>query len=961
MKKIIVASVLATSVLLPIQANAEEIQGKVITLKDSIVRKGATEYYDAVATIPKNQTTAIIEDFTNSKGETWYRVDLNQIKGWVSANSFYKEYDIKRLVGTTAVLTFDKVNVRSGPGTEYKTGSQSSVSDKVSVLDITKNTKNEVWYKVSSSKHNGWVIQDYLKSESSVTNDTKAAKDLTFIGSTLKLSTSAANMRSGASTSYKVTGTIPSGKSLKISDSFTNSVKEVWFNVEYNGIKGWIRSDLFILTDVAGQATSTKVAVGNGNVHSGATSAYKVVSTVKSGTSYVTHQNFTNSLGEKWTEVTYATGKKGWIRSELFVVSAVGGSTASTKLALATGSVYSGATTAYKIVSTIKSGSSYLTHQSFTNSMGEKWTQVTYALGKKGWVLTKVFENSTIPSKTVTKDSTIHSGATQSYKVLTSIKVGSKLLVHQEFTNSSKQKWYQVTYFEGKKGWIQASAFGEISTTPTSSTSLITEENRLKVSVPVANMRSGPNTTYPVINQSKQENQFTSDGYTKDATNAKWFRVTLNTGKHAWLHESVVSVIEKQLIITKSIQTNNATVYSSQSFGSSHVTTLKHLESVQVLKKVTAADKSSWLHINTASGVSGWIPEFEILTSLPTKYGKIKTNVYSGASTSYRIIDTVSTGNPVKVLRSLNGWLNVETLNKKRGWIQASLLSDVTPYQLSNGRVETINGDKYLVWNKPTDIKISYTMPSSNVLKVAGNLTDISQVNTSLPGVQSVKVERLTNGTAVLVITFNSNYTYTIRDYDNRLTIKVIGKGLNGKKIIIDAGHGGHDGGAVGSTKKTLEKNVNLSTSLLLKKELEAAGAKVLLTRSSDVFLELDERTAISNSSDYDAFVSIHSDSYTSTSRGSTTFYNATVNFNGPKSYALALSVQQQLVQQTGTYNRGVKAQLFYVNRMNELPSVLVELAFLSNPNEEVLLASEAFRKKAAIGIKNGLQNYFIK
>lgn len=60
-----------------------------------------------------------------------------------------------------------------------------------------------------------------------------------------------------------------------------------------------------------------------------------------------------------------------------------------------------------------------------------------------------------------------------------------------------------------------------------------------------------------------------------------------------------------------------------------------------------------------------------------------------------------------------------------------------------------------------------------------------------------------------------------------------------------------------------------------------------------------------------------------------------------------------------GTYDRGVKEQEFYVNRMNQLPSILVELAFISNPKEEALLRSTAFRQKAAIEITKGLEEYF--
>ncbi|WML46872.1 N-acetylmuramoyl-L-alanine amidase [Neobacillus sp. PS3-34] len=83
------------------------------------------------------------------------------------------------------------------------------------------------------------------------------------------------------------------------------------------------------------------------------------------------------------------------------------------------------------------------------------------------------------------------------------------------------------------------------------------------------------------------------------------------------------------------------------------------------------------------------------------------------------------------------------------------------------------------------------------------------------------------------------------------------------------------------SAKGLREKDANLGTALLLKAELEKYGAIVKMTRSTDIFLELSERTFIANSSDFDAFISVHSDSLNTTATGSTSYYNTSVNFNG--------------------------------------------------------------------------------
>ena len=845
MKKVIASSVLASTVLMPINLSVNDYSPSIVAAYSS---------------------AAVLED---------------------------------QLVGEQAVLTDDNVNVRSGAGTDFDIVSTANIDQIVSVLTSEKNNMGEVWYKVSYDSTEGWIISDYLKGiEKEPVQSKSTITGKTYVGTTQKTGKSVSNMRSGATTSYKIVQTIPAGTSLKILDSFTNAKKEVWFNVEYKGKKGWVRSDLFVLSAVGGETATSKKVVNQTTIHKGATKSYAVVATAKPGTTLVVHQEFTNAFKEKWVQVTYATGKK-------------------------------------------------------------------------GWMLASAFEDTSIANKVVIKTSTVHSGATSAYKTVATVKMGTKLPIHQEFINASKEKWYQVTYATGKKGWMPASAFESVSTSPGDPSSpetpgigegVIEEQTSLKISVPVANMRSGPGTNYDVVTQAKLNDAFVSTHYTTDANNEKWYKVSTASGE-AWLHQSVVSIGEDEtpgVGETVTIQHSNALMYADSNYNSAVLQGLAKNSTFTVLNKIIAPDGTTWININAQNKV-GWIPDFEINKDIPTKYGKKTSTVYGSASATSKKVDTIYLNSPVKVLRTLNSWVNIETQNAKRGWIQATELSDtsaVSPVSLVNGKAEVRNGQQYLVWSKPSKFKLTYSMPSSNVLKVYGNLSHINEIKTKVTGVESMRVEQVSGGSAVLYITFNSKYTYTIRDSDKELTVKVVPKGLAGKKIIVDAGHGAKDPGAIGP-KKTKEKDVVLATALALKKELEANGAQVTLTRSKDVFLELNERTAISNKSDYDAFVSLHADSFSSTSKGSTTFYNTSVNFNGPKSVTLAKSVQSDLVKAVGTYNRGVKEQNFYVNRMNELPSVLVELAFISNPTEEAKLATASFQKNAAIGIRKGLNNYF--
>lgn len=188
--------------------------------------------------------------------------------------------------------------------------------------------------------------------------------------------------------------------------------------------------------------------------------------------------------------------------------------------------------------------------------------------------------------------------------------------------------------------------------------------------------------------------------------------------------------------------------------------------------------------------------------------------------------------------------------------------------------------------------------------------------------------------------------------------------GLRGKTITLDPGHGGSDAGAVGAGN-TLEKSVTLAVALQVKTLLEKSGAKVILTRQTDKDVyapnasaadELGARAAIGNRSLSDLFIDIHADSYSDSSVGGTgTFYFE----KSPYDKLLADSLQKAAVGNAGLNDRGTTTAGFFVLKRTRMPAALIELAFISNPNEEKLLATPAFQQKLAQGIVDGLQLFF--
>lgn len=176
-------------------------------------------------------------------------------------------------------------------------------------------------------------------------------------------------------------------------------------------------------------------------------------------------------------------------------------------------------------------------------------------------------------------------------------------------------------------------------------------------------------------------------------------------------------------------------------------------------------------------------------------------------------------------------------------------------------------------------------------------------------------------------------------------------------KIVIDPGHGGYDSGAVGPNK-TKEKDINLSIALKLGTLLEKQNVQILYTRKTDKVSwpsnEVDDLTArnkISNDYKPNYYVSIHCNSAGSTISGIETY---TYSFGG-KSEKLAKDVQAELIKSTGLNNRGVKLGNFQVIRETDAPSILTEIGFISNPDEETLLNSDDYQNKCAEAIANAI------
>ena len=169
------------------------------------------------------------------------------------------------------------------------------------------------------------------------------------------------------------------------------------------------------------------------------------------------------------------------------------------------------------------------------------------------------------------------------------------------------------------------------------------------------------------------------------------------------------------------------------------------------------------------------------------------------------------------------------------------------------------------------------------------------------------------------------------------------------RTIVLDAGHGGHDRGGV-PYQRIGEKGLTLDVSQRLKRVLEGQGYRVIMTRTSDVFIPLGTRVAIANRYRGATFVSVHfNSSRRAGANGVETYYYRS------DSAALAASIHRNVVAGAPTENRGIRRRGFYVLRRTSIPSVLVECGFLTNPQEGRLAQSASYRQLLAERIARGI------
>lgn len=301
--------------------------------------------------------------------------------------------------------------------------------------------------------------------------------------------------------------------------------------------------------------------------------------------------------------------------------------------------------------------------------------------------------------------------------------------------------------------------------------------------------------------------------------------------------------------------------------------------------------------------------------------------VRRGPGTDFQKIAQTNEGDTYTVTQQQSEWVEIQ-LDNGAGWIHTNYIN-IDEVAITPTKITIPNPNTQIRSGPSTDDPISHFADKGSTFNVISSGGDWYEIkNEAIHGyIYKSLTKAIPNSS-------KSNFT--------------------NKSIVIDAGHGGRDVGAIGATE-TLEKDVTFLTAQELKKELTMLGADVRLTRPRDDFIPLNSRISYSNNFKTDVFISLH--------------YNSVPglpNVTGIESYYfqdnnqdLASLIQKGLINATQSDDRGTSFGDYLVLRQNMKSAILIELGFISNQAEESRLQTTMYQKQLVSGIIQGLGAYF--
>jgi N-acetylmuramoyl-L-alanine amidase len=566
-----------------------------------------------------------------------------------------------------------------------------------------------------------------------------------------------------------------------------------------------------------------------------------------------------------------------------------------------------------------------------------------------GTFLPQEIGNASSGSVTISTDTVnVRSGPGLSYPNIMTVKRGEQYQIVKE-----KDDWIEIKLSFGQTGWIVnwlVTKDDEASSGPEATS---TGSKIAKVNTDQLRIRSGPGTSFPMIASLNQGQEVTILDQ-----NENWYKISSYFGE-GW-------VIREFLDIQTSDNTTSPKSSKHTEMGTVNADTINIREDPDVSSSTVGkltdgtdvtiiSQQNQWLKISYSS-IEGWVKaEFidtqseisndtqkQSVTGITGTVAVESLSVRSEASLNADIIGTVSAGQQFTILDEKYNWVKIEFQSGSFGWVSGLFLEKTSA---SAKEKQPLKVTTVTILHNGTNIREEADVQSDvAALADEGDRFTVKRIVNDWYEVQ------LRNGKTGYVagwIVSNNGSSPQIHKGGAESYLK-------NKTIVLDPGHGGEDTGTIG-TNGTLEKELTLRTARLLYDKLSAAGANVYLTRSTDTFISLPSRVYAAITTSADAFISLHYDSSLDdrSSRGMTGYYY----YDDQK--GLADSLYTSTVAQTKLDGRGVRFGDFHVIRENSQTAALIELGYLSNPQEEITLNSSVFQENAASGLYDGLARYF--
>ncbi len=330
-------------------------------------------------------------------------------------------------------------------------------------------------------------------------------------------------------------------------------------------------------------------------------------------------------------------------------------------------------------------------------------------------------------------------------------------------------------------------------------------------------------------------------------------------------------------------------------------------------------------------------------------------------------------GMKVRLIGKLRNQRRVRLSTTQSGWIKETSVQELPkgtpPPRGIVGNMVMSHQEESTLIRIPMDDTLPYRVeqsldPTQLIVTVYGavNRTDLIRYDPADTLIHQVRWRQINSDTCQIIVepSFQKWWGYDVRYEDGALVIEVrkpwTRTNVKGMVIAIDPGHGGPELGATGP-HGVLEKDANLAIARVVRDTLEAAGARVVMTRDSDMDVPLYERSRIAWRNRAQLFVSVHCNA---SGEGENPLINNgySTYWYHPQSLALAQAVHEQYGTHTNLPDRGLFYSDFAVNRMTQMPAILTEQAYLIVPEQEQLILNPEFHRAVAHSILSGIQTF---